>query len=166
MQIPFSKTNTIYDELLKQFPEITRSQVVMKNIKHGVIHAIITKGQPVTAKAHRLAPDKLKAMKLEFEFMLQQGLCRPSKSSWASPLHLVPIKTRNWKCGNFRKLNAITESDRYPIPTSSGLCIVFTRNDYIFNNRSRPRLSTNSSQGRRRSQNGDNNALRAMSSHS
>ncbi|GBP74448.1 hypothetical protein EVAR_44512_1 [Eumeta japonica] len=47
---------------------------------------------------------------------MEQGLCKPSKSPWSSPLHVVPKKNGDIKvCENYRRLNAITTNDRYPV---------------------------------------------------
>ncbi|GFW99422.1 transposon Tf2-9 polyprotein [Trichonephila clavipes] len=80
-----------YFNLLKSYPDLTKPNLVNRVVKHGVKHHILTTGQPVYSKARQLAPDKLKLAKQEFQFMLDNDIIRPSKSQWASPLHLIPI---------------------------------------------------------------------------
>ena len=85
--------------------------------KHGYVHNIPTAGPPVFARARRLFGDKLDVAKQEFDKMLQLGIIRPSSSSWSSPLHVVAKANGGFRpCGDYRKLNLITQDDRYPLP--------------------------------------------------
>jgi hypothetical protein len=79
---------------------------------------------------------KLEATRKEFEAMEREGIVQRSTSPWASPLHMVPKKDGSWRpCGDFRRLNLVTEADVYPLPNMldfsdriSG-CTVFSKID-------------------------------------
>lgn len=106
-----------FDNILADFPDITNPTAIGESTPHDTAHFIITKGPPITAKPRRLHPNLHDAVKAEFEFLLAQGIIRPSKSPWSSPLHVVPKQDSTVRpVGDYRRLNAATEFDSYPIP--------------------------------------------------
>lgn len=110
-------SNSSYDALLSEFPDITNPTLLKQSVPHNTVHHILTRGPPVSAKPRRLHPKLYQAVKAEFEFLLDQGIIRPSKSPWSSPLHVVPKQDSAIRpVGDYRKLNSVTEFDSYPIP--------------------------------------------------
>ena len=120
------------------YPDILIPHFSEPTVKHGVTLQIPTSGHPVFARARRLLPDKLAAAKAAFSEMSKAGVVRRSKSSWSSPLHMVPKEDGTWHpCGDFRRLNDATEADKYPVPHLQDFsaqlqgCRVFSKIDLI-----------------------------------
>ena len=72
---------------------------------------------PVYQRPYPMPHMKRAAADKEIDMMLQMGVIRPSSSPYASPILLVPKKDGTIRfCIDYRRLNAITTKDRWPLP--------------------------------------------------
>ena len=83
-----------------------------------VDHDIDT-GDNRSVKQHpyRANPFKMKILQDEIDYMMTNDIIEPSSSSWSSPCLLVPKPDKSYRfCTDYRKVNALSKTDSYPIP--------------------------------------------------
>ena len=124
------------EDLLASFEDVVNSNKALPTVLHDVTHHIVTVGPPVASRFWRLEGAKLEAARKEFAAMEAENIVRRSSSPWASPLHMVAKKDGSWRpCGDFRRLNLITQPDQYPLPNMRDFsarlegCTVFSKID-------------------------------------
>ena len=99
-----------------------------------VFHRIETGSHPpVFSKPRQLSAAKFDIAREHFRKLQKAGIVSPSKSPWASPIHMAPTKSFSNKndhtpkeedyrtCGDYKNLNKISTPDRYPIPNINSL---------------------------------------------
>ncbi len=83
-----------------------------------VRHEITTNGTPpIRQRPYRTAPPQRELITQHITSMLETDIIEPSVSPWASPIVLVKKKDGSTRfCIDYRKLNAVTKKDSYPLP--------------------------------------------------
>lgn len=81
-------------------------------------HRIDTgEARPIRQAPRRIPHAIRKEVDKQVDSMLEQGIIRPSRSPWASPIVAVPKKDGGTRlCVDYRQLNAVTLKDAYPLP--------------------------------------------------
>ena len=84
------------------------------------VHIRTQEGQvPISVPMYGSSPEKRRFMDVQIDTWFEQGVIEPSVSPWSAP---VVIAYRNGKprfCIDYRKLNAVTVPDEFPIPRQS-----------------------------------------------
>ena len=66
---------------------------------------------------HRVPVSLKDTVNSQIDKMLHHGIIQPSCSPWASPIVMVKKKDETWWiCVDYRKVNAMTHRDAYPLP--------------------------------------------------
>ena len=110
-------TRKLYDLANKYRNAFAMSQ---KELGHTnlYVHKIDTGDScPITQAPYRQSEQKREITRVQVEELLRDGIIRESFSPWSSPVVLVSKKGGEWRmCVDYRKINAVTKKDSYPIP--------------------------------------------------
>ena len=122
--------------ILALFQDVLNPGTELPQTSCEVAHFLSTSGPPIASAFRRLDTEKLAAAKKEFLALEAAGVVRRSTSPWASPLHMVRKADGSWRpCGDYRRLNAVTVPDTYPIPNMMDFvaraagCTIFSKID-------------------------------------
>ena len=110
----FQISDTALKEIMEQHLSIFGDADFNTPCTHNTTHRIAVSSQPNFCTPRKLCPEKLSIAKSSFDEMQRLGIIRPSKSPYASPLHMVPKKDPgDWRpCG-----------ESYPLPQLSSFAL-------------------------------------------
>jgi hypothetical protein len=105
----------LVQEMLRKHESVWSRELGHINVDPFEIHT--TPGPPVHSQPYRAGAMERRVIREEVDRMLALGVVEPSTSAWSSPVVLVPKPDgTNRFCVEFRKLNARTTRDVYPLP--------------------------------------------------
>jgi len=114
------ENNRKFSELLYRFRYIFPKDKSQLGRTGLVQHTIDTGGyRPIKQRPYRTNPDDRKEIDKQVEEMLANNFIQPSTSAWASPVVLVKQGKKIRFCIDYRKLNAVTWKDSFPLPLIS-----------------------------------------------
>lgn len=129
-------------KLIREYHDLFHLENNKLTFTNQIKHKIRTTDEiPVYTKSYRFPEIHKKEVETQINKMLAQNIIRPSNSAWSSPLWVIPKKLdssgkQKWRIViDYRRLNAKTIGDRYPLPNiidlldKLGRCLYFTTLD-------------------------------------
>eukprot|EP00741_Cyanophora_paradoxa_P004592 tig00000101_g4456.t1 len=109
------------EALLKRYSRAFADSVTATEGTANLLHyehvIRLTSRLPVFTPPRRVSPHAEAFARDEIKRLLELGLIQPSQAAYGSPVVLAPKKDGTWRfCVDYRRLNAITERDVFPLP--------------------------------------------------
>ena len=120
-------------ELVLEFSDVFTLEGEGLGCTDRVTHSIDTGDHPPVRQPPRRIPFALRQTVREMvEAMLERGIVQPSSSPWSSPVVIVSKKDGTKRfCVDYRKLNAITKMDAYPLPRIDDALDMLANKEYF-----------------------------------
>ena len=110
-----------YTSIIRKFPRVFSPAKGALNASHSTECDIQLKPEfehkPQHVRGRRLSPAEREIIKKEITKMLELDVIEKGSSPWSFPVILVTKPDGTWRfCIDYRRLNAITIKNRYPLP--------------------------------------------------
>ena len=118
------------EQLLSEFRSTLQNRPGHTNI---VEHRIsIGTARPIKLPPYRIPHAYRETVQKEVHEMLNDGIIERSKSEWAAPIVLIKKKDGSLRlCVDYRRMNAVTQTDAYPMPRIDDLIDRLGKGKYI-----------------------------------
>ena len=102
-------------DFLDMFPKELSELPPQREIEFTI--DVVPGATPASVTSYRMAPTKLRELKLQLQELLEKGFIRPSVSPWGAPVLFVKKKDGTLRlCIDYRQLNKLTVKNKYPLP--------------------------------------------------
>lgn len=106
---------TDLQQVFSDFPALFQPSPGRTSLLQHVIH--LKDPTPIRQRPYRVPERLVGGLKAEIATMRDLGVIKPSTSEWSSPIVILPKKDGTLRvCMDFRKLNAASQFDAYPMP--------------------------------------------------
>ncbi|BES89445.1 multicellular organismal development [Nesidiocoris tenuis] len=110
---------TLDNVVSRGFSSLKNSSGFTSKISHQID---VGSASPIRQRAYVYSPKVLEAMCAELDKMLLAKIVEPSHAAWASPVVMVRKPNNTYRfCIDFRRVNAVTKKDSYPMPNINTL---------------------------------------------
>lgn len=118
---------------LQQFARVFKLPGKLMGRTERVQHSIDVRGAvPIRQRLRKVPIHRGAMVEAELARMLADKVIEPSRDPWASPVVLVKKKDRSCSfCVDYRKLNALTRKDAYPLPRMDEILALMRGAEYF-----------------------------------
>lgn len=129
LELSKDQADRLAEFLSKELPEAPTKPGMTNLVEHKID---VGNHSPIKQRYYMVSPKVLEAIISEIEQMLKDDVIEKSKSGWSNPIVMIKKADMTYRfCLDFRKLNAVTKKDAYPLPLMDSILNKLRNGRYI-----------------------------------